>query len=164
MASALDAGAVTPDTQCDICTGPFNVDIYQIKTWNNKYHPDSTMTEVIVNSDNVGMTFVGQKLGADALYDYLTKFGIDQKTGIDLQGEASPQLRPKGTWSSVDLATATFGQGIAVTGIQMVRAVAAVANGGYLVTPRIVIALKGDGWEEQVKTDPKKNNKCPGSK
>lgn len=153
MASALDAGVVTPDTQCDICNGPFSVDKYQIKTWNNQYHPNSTMTNVIVDSDNVGMTFVGQKLGADGLYDYLAKFGIGQKTGIDLQGEATPQIRPKGTWSMVDLATASFGQGIAVTGIQMMRAVAAVANGGYLTTPHVVSALRGNGWEEKIKID-----------
>jgi cell division protein FtsI/penicillin-binding protein 2 len=153
MVSALDAGLVTPDTECDICNGPLKVDKYLIETWNNVYHPGSSMTDVIVNSDNVGMSFVGQKLGADNLYDYLTKFGIGQKTGIDLQGEVAPKLRDKGTWSDVDLATASFGQGVAVTGIEMVRAVSAIANGGYLVTPRVVDSVSGDGWQEEVKTD-----------
>jgi cell division protein FtsI/penicillin-binding protein 2 len=54
----------------------------------------------------------------------------------------------------VDLATASFGQGVAVTGIEMVRAVAAIANGGYLVTPKVINAIKSDGWEEKVKSDP----------
>lgn len=153
MASALDAGAVTPDTKCDICNGPLKVDTYLIKTWNDVYHPQSTMTDVIVNSDNVGMSFVGQKLGADTLYDYLNKFGIGSLTGIDLQGESAPKLRDKGTWSGVDLATASFGQGVAVTGIEMVRAVAAIANGGYLVTPRIVDSIQGDGWQEKVNSE-----------
>lgn len=151
MASALDAGVVTPDTECDSCSGPLQVDKYTIRTWDNKYHPDTTMTNVIVESDNVGMAFVGKKLGADALYDYLNKFGIGQKTGVDLQGEVAPQMRPKGTWNIVDLATTTFGQGIAVTGIEMVRATAVIANGGYLVTPHVVTSLKGDGWQENVK-------------
>lgn len=157
MSAALDAGVVTPDTECDICSGPLSIDKYQIKTWNNKYRPNSTMTDVIVDSDNVGMAFAGQKLGADGLYDYLAKFGIGKKTGIDLQGEAAPAMRERGTWNSVDLATASFGQGIAVTGIQMVRAVSAIANGGYLVSPRVVASVRGDGWEEEIKPDvPKK--------
>ncbi|MEK7550165.1 MAG: penicillin-binding protein 2 [Patescibacteria group bacterium] len=138
MSSALDAGVIEPDSKCDICDGPVKVDKYSIETWDRKYFPDSEMTDVIVHSDNVGMTFVGQKLGADVLYDYLDKFGIGKPTGIDLQGEASPGLRKKGTWNIVDLATASFGQGVATTPIQIVRAVSAIANDGILTTPRIV--------------------------
>jgi cell division protein FtsI/penicillin-binding protein 2 len=152
MASGIDAGVVKPDTICDICSGPLKVDKYLIKTWNEVYHPNISMTDVIVDSDNVGMSFVGQKLGANALYDYLNKFGIGVKTGIDLQGETAPKLRERGTWNVVDLATASFGQGVAVTGIEMVRAVAAIANGGYLVTPRVVNSTQGDGWQEKANT------------
>lgn len=151
MSAALDAKAVTPETICSQCSGPLKVDKYLIETWNKKYHPGSTMTDIIVNSDNVGMAFVGQKLGADKLYDYLDKFGIGEPTAVDLQGEATPKLRERGTWNIVDLATASFGQGVAVTPIQMVRAVAAIANGGRLVTPQVVDKLKGDGWEEDIK-------------
>lgn len=154
MAAGLDAGVITPETKCDICSGPLNVDGYQIKTWNNKYHSDATMTEVIVDSDNVGMSFVGQKMGADSFYDYMQKFGIGSLTGVDLQGEAAPPMRKKGTWSNVDLDTATFGQGIAVTGIQMVRGVSAIANGGYLPYPHVVTKIQGDGWEEKIKPPP----------
>ncbi len=156
MAAGLDVGLVKPDTECDICSEPLKLDKYFIKTWNNKYHPNISMTDVIVDSDNVGMVFVGQKLGADRLYNYLDSFGIGQLTGIDLQGESAPSLRKKGTWNMVDLATASFGQGVAVTGIQMVRAVSAIANGGYLLIPKVVSGLKGDGWEEKIKLDPPK--------
>jgi cell division protein FtsI/penicillin-binding protein 2 len=152
MASALDAKAVKPDTICDICFGPLKVDKYEIETWDNKYYPDSTMTDVILHSDNVGMAFVGGKLGADTLYDYLDKFGIGKETGIDLQGEVAIPLREKGSWNIVDLATATFGQGVAVTSIEMIRAVSGVANDGMMPTPYVVSALKGDGWQEQVQT------------
>lgn len=162
MASALDSGAVKPDTICDICQGPLKVDKYTIETWNQKYNPDSTMTDVIVYSDNVGMAYVSQKLGADKLYDYLDKFGFGRPTEIDLQGEASPKLRQKGTWNIVDLATAGFGQGIAVTPIQMIRAAAVIANGGKLVTPHIVDKLVGTGWEEDIK--PKVGDKVISSK
>ena len=150
MASALDAGLVTPDTTCDICDKALDVDGYQIETWNNKYNANSTMDQVIINSDNVGMSFVGQKLGANALYDYLQKFGIGELTGIDLQGESAFPLRTRGIWSNVDLDTASFGQGVAVTGIQMVRAISVIANGGYLVTPHVVSQIQGDGWQENV--------------
>ncbi|QQG41159.1 MAG: penicillin-binding protein 2 [Candidatus Woesebacteria bacterium] len=157
MAAGLDAGLVKPDTECDICSEPLKLDKYFIKTWNNKYHPNISMTDVIVDSDNVGMVFVGQKLGADGLYSYFDNFGVGQLTGIDLQGESAPPLRKKGTWNMVDLATASFGQGVAVTGIQMVRAVSAIANGGYMLIPKVVTGLKGDGWEEKIKVEsPKK--------
>ena len=151
MASALDAKVVKPDTVCDICSGPLKVDKYEIETWDSKYYPDSTMTDVILHSDNVGMAYVGQKLGADTLYDYLEKFGIGQETGIDLQGEVALPLRKKGTWNIVDLATASFGQGVSVTSVEMIRSVAAVANSGMMPTPYVVSAMKGEDWQEETK-------------
>ena len=144
MAGALDAGAVDPDTRCDICDGPLRIDKYTIKTWDNNYHPHIDMTEIIQRSDNIGMVFVGRKLGRDRLLEYLDKFGIGHPTGIDLQEETSPQLRPQKTWNEVDLATASFGQGIAVTGIQMLTAVSAIANRGELVEPHLVNQVVGE--------------------
>ena len=156
MAAALDAQVVRPDTKCDICTGPFRVGNYSIRTWNNVYHPDSSMVDVIVNSDNVGMSFVGKKLGIDKLYDYLNLFGFGNKTGIDLQGEFSPKLREKFDWSEIDLATASFGQGVAVTPIQMIRAVAAIANDGILVKPHVVEKIVSKDWDSEVYSGDKK--------
>lgn len=138
MASGLDAEVIKPDTICDICDRPFKVDKYYIETWDRKYHPDSTMTDVLVHSDNVGMSFIAQKLGEQKMFEYLDKFGIGKLTGIDLQGESNIKLRPKGTWNIVDLATSSFGQGISTTPIQLIRATAAIANGGYLVSPKVV--------------------------
>lgn len=142
MAAGLDSGVVNPLSVCDICDKPYQVDKYFIRTWNNKYNAGSTMTDVIVHSDNVGMAYVGNKLGADKLYDYLDSFGLGRITGIDLQGEVSPQIRARGTWSSVDLATTTFGQGIAVTPIQMIKALNIIANHGRIATPQIVDKIK----------------------
>ncbi len=154
MASALDAGVINTDTVCDICGGPINVDGYQIETWNNKYRQNSTMDEIIINSDNVGMSFIGQKLGQTRMYDYLQKFGFGKLTGVDLQGESTLSLRKKDTWSNVDLDTASFGQGVAVTGIQMIRGIAAIANGGFIVSPHVVTKIQGDGWEESATITP----------
>ncbi len=150
MASALDAGVITPDTKCEICDGPHKIDKYSIETWNQQYFPNSTMTDVIVHSDNVGMTFVSQKMGIDPLYDYLTRFGIGQPTDVDLQGELDPKLRDKKLWGVVDLATASFGQGVAVTPLQLIRAVSAIANKGVLVAPYVVQKIEKDGWEQDI--------------
>lgn len=153
MAAGLDSGAVEPDTKCEICGGPLKVDKYYINTWNNEYNADETMLDVIVHSDNVGMSYVGQKTGADTLYDYLDAFGIGRATNIDLQGEIEPRLREKGTWNIVDLATTSFGQGVVTTPIQMVRAVGAIANDGILVTPQVVDRIMGETWGEDVKPE-----------
>lgn len=138
MAAAIDEGVVEPETKCDICDGPFKIDKYTIRTWNDKYYPDSTMTEVIQHSDNIGMVFVSQKLSLDSFWQYLRGFGFGEKTNIDLQEEVPALLKEKNKWSKIDLATASFGQGIAITGIQMVKAVAAIANGGNLLEPHVV--------------------------
>jgi len=139
MAAGVDAGVIKPDTKCEICDQPFKIDKYVIRTWNNKYYANSTMTEVLAHSDNVGMVYVGQKLGIDLFLSYLNKFGITQRTGLDVQGEVTPQLRQK--WTDLDLYTAAFGQGISVTGIQMLKVVGAIANKGIPVQPRLVESI-----------------------
>lgn len=151
MSAGLDTGEVEIDTKCDICGGPVKVDKYFIKTWNNEYNKDATMLDVIVHSDNTGMVFVAKKLGIDRMYEYLKNFGIGDITGVDLQGEASPNIREKDDWSVVDLATSSFGQGIATTPLQMIRAVSAIANKGIIMTPQVVDKIEGDGFREDIK-------------
>jgi cell division protein FtsI (penicillin-binding protein 3) len=138
MSAGIDSGAVRPTDTCPICSGPRQIYDYSIKTWNEKYYPNSSMTDIIVHSDNVGMTYVSEKMGLNRFYDYLKKFGIGERTGIDLQGEIAPPLREKKDWREIDLATASFGQGIAVTPIQILTAVSAIANGGTLYQPQVV--------------------------
>lgn len=142
MAAAINEDLVKPDTECDICAGPISLGGFIIRTWNNKYRPDSSMKDVIVHSDNTGMVFAGKKLGINKFYSYIENFGFGQTTDIDLQDESSPEIRPKEVWKEIDLATSSFGQGIAVTPIQMVRAVAAIANGGNLMEPHVVKEIK----------------------
>lgn len=144
MAAAIDSNSVKPDTICDTCDGPIKIDKYTINTWDNKYRPNETVTDIIVHSDNVGMVFVGQKLGLDKFLDYFKKFGLTQKTNIDLQDELVPETRPDDKWTYVDLATASFGQGFVVTGIQLLQAAAAIANGGNPVQPQLVNQVIGD--------------------
>lgn len=144
MAAALNEGLVTPETICDICFGPYRIGGFTIRTWNGQYRENSTMTDVIVHSDNVGMVFTAQKLGVDKLYDYLQKFGIGKPTEVDLQDEYSPTIREKKDWKEIDLVTASFGQGISVTVLQLIKAVATIANGGILMEPHIVKSIQDE--------------------
>ncbi len=142
MAAALNEGVVTPETRCNICDGPLTIGQYKIRTWNNKYHPQTTMTAVIKNSDNVGMVFVARRLGLRKLLDYFQKFHLGQKTGVDLQGELNVPLRPLKDWHPIDLATASFGQGIALTPIQFITAFNSLANKGMVLQPRVVREIR----------------------
>jgi cell division protein FtsI/penicillin-binding protein 2 len=153
MAAGIDSGVVKPDTQCTECDGPRKIAEYTIKTWNDKYPTNPTMTEVIQQSNNVGMVFVGEKLGVDRLVDYLEKFGLSRPTGIDLEGEISPKFRPKDQWKNIDVATASFGQGIAISPIQMVRAVGALANKGKLMKPFVVKEVVGEDGQTEIKPE-----------
>lgn len=144
MASALDAGVVEANTKCPICSGPVPIGEYNIKTWNSKYKPNLTMNEVIVHSDNTGMVYIGRQLGVDQMMRYLDKFGIGKLTGIDLQGEVVPNVREKDAWYPIDLATASFGQGITVTPIELLTAFSAIANDGKRMQPQVVSKIITD--------------------
>ncbi len=119
-------------------SGPIEIDGYKIKTWNDKYEGRITMTRILEKSSNVGMVYIGSKLGKKKIYQYLKKFGFGQLTNIDLQGEVSSYLKPFNQWYNIDFSTVTFGQGIAVTPIQMIRTFASIINGGNLLKPYVV--------------------------
>lgn len=150
MAAAINEDAVKADTKCDSCAGPVSLGGFTIRTWNNKYYPDTTLKDVIVHSDNTGMVFTARKLGLDKFYSYIEGFGFGSPTGIDLQDESAPDIRPKNNFKEIDLATASFGQGIAVTPIQMVRAISVIANGGNLMEPHVVREIKDDKGSFQI--------------
>ncbi len=89
-------------------------------------------------SSNIGATKIAERLGKERYFKYIKKFGFGQRTGINLLGETQGLVRPTAKWAQVDLATHAFGQGIAVTPIQLVTAYAAIANGGFLMRPFVV--------------------------
>lgn len=142
MGAAVNEGVVDSDTVCDYCSAPLSISGFTIRTWNNKYQDRLTMTDAIIHSDNTGMVFAGRKLGTDKLYQYISDFGFGNPTKIDLQDESSPPLREKDTWKEIDLATASFGQGISVTPIQLITAVSSIANGGKIMEPQIVSEIR----------------------
>lgn len=163
MAAGLDAGVIEPDTKCSICSGPVNITGYTIRTWDNKYYADSTMIDVLQHSDNVGMVFVSRRLGKDKLLSYIKDFGFGQTTGVDLQDESSPKMRASRDWYEIDLATTAFGQGIAVTPIQMLRAVGAIANRGKLMQPRLVTKIISSSGEKDLPIQKGKQIISPGA-
>jgi cell division protein FtsI (penicillin-binding protein 3) len=104
-----------------------------------------TFREIIEKSSNVGAIKVGQRLGKERLYAYLTRFGLGQSTGIDFPGEALGLLRQPQQWSEVSLASLSIGQELAVTPLQLTTAFSAIANGGTLMRPHLVKAIINDG-------------------
>jgi len=139
ISMALDKGSINTNYICTKCNQAINFGEYTIGNWDNQLHPDSSLKDIIKNSDNIGMSHIIAKLGLNNFLSYYSELGLNQKTGIDLQGETKPTA--KKYWSDVDLATASFGQGIAVTQIQMLQAFNTIANNGILVSPRLVKSI-----------------------
>lgn len=151
MASALNEGVIDKNTVCDKCSGPRVIYEDEIDNWNNEYFPNTTMADIILHSDNVGMTFVADRMGINKLFSSLERFGFGKSTGIDLQEESVLPLRKKEDWKEIDLATASFGQGVAVTPLQMIDAVSVIANGGKLMKPYVVKKVIGENGESEIK-------------
>ena len=150
MAAAIDAGIVSPNTTF-IDTGAVVIEDRTIKNFDLSYHGEQTMTQVLQRSLNTGSVWVAQQLGARTFYDYVAKFGFGESTESGLPGEIggvvfdSFDIR----WSPAQLATDSFGQGIAVTPLQMLQAYAAVARGGEMIHPRLVSAIITDEGVER---------------
>jgi len=143
MAAAIQEKVLKADSVMNE-SGPVTIDKYTIQTWNNQYEGNITMTRVLEKSSNVGMVYVGEKLGRQKLYEYIRKFGFGDLTGVDLDGEVPSYLRPMRNWYGIDFSTATFGQGIAVTPVQMIAGFSAVINGGHLMRPYVVKQMISD--------------------
>lgn len=146
MAAGLDTHTITPQTAFDD-TGTFTIDGVKIHNWNMAGFGWETMTQVLQHSANVGASWVANHLGTTQFYKYIRRFRIGQSTGIGLSGEATgqvwfPNQKP---WTIVSLYTNSYGQGLTVTPLQLVRAVDAVANHGVMMKPQIVrsIVYKG---------------------
>ena len=139
MAAALEMSTVTPNTKFDCENGKFALADDFIDD-HEKYQV-LTASEIIVVSSNIGAYKIGRELGYEKYYDYLNKFGFGQKTGVDLIGEISGFIRPPEKANEVDRSTVYYGQGMTVTSLQLVTAMAAIANGGRLMRPYIVKAV-----------------------
>lgn len=142
--TGLEEGVITPESTFT-CTGSMVVGGRTIKCWRYPLsHGTQTFAEGVRNSCNPVFMAVAERIGADTFYDYMVKFGFAEKTGIDLNGEAVGILHDKDDIGPVELATMSFGQTFQITPIQLLRAAAAVVNGGTLVTPHFAIKTVDD--------------------
>ena len=138
--AALEEGITTTDKEGEFnCTGSIEVGGVKIKCWRYyRPHGAQSLREGLMNSCNPVFIGLGQKLGKDKYYEYLEKFGLLSKTGIDLPGEANSIFLDKAKVGPVELGTISFGQRFEITPIQLITAVSAIANKGIMNEPRIV--------------------------
>lgn len=142
MASAIDSGVINEVTTTYNDTGFRDLNGYKVKNFDSKARGKNTSMQTILDKSlNVGIVFLVEQLGAKQFQNYFKKFGIGTETGIDLPGEASGLTKNLDSNVFVDSATAGFGQGIAITPIQTIRALAVLGNGGKLVSPHVVDSI-----------------------
>jgi len=146
MAAALDANVVTPLTPfTDL--GVINVGGWDIYNWDRGAWGEQNMIGCMQHSLNVCLSWIATQLGPDRFYDYLERFGIGHRTNVDLAGEEVYPLSVPGdpTWYTVNLATNSFGQGVAVTPIQFLMAASSIANDGMMMAPHVLKSYIQDG-------------------
>ena len=152
MSAAVDSGAVTPNTTYND-TGEVNVGGYTIRNFDQKANGIQSMKQVLEHSLNTGAIFAQERTGDDKFLNYVVGFGFGQKSGIDLGGEVTGNISNLYSGRKINFLTASFGQGIAVTPLQLVNAYSTIANGGKLMRPYLVKEIiRPDGTT--VKTKP----------
>lgn len=143
MAAALEEKTVTPTTVFSV---PYGLHRAGKTFHDHEKHATQhlTTTGILAVSSNTGSIKVGETLGSQRLYDYLTKFGIGTKTGSGLPGESAGILRPVNTWSGTTAPTVAFGQGYSLTAMQATSVFATIANGGVRVSPTVIAGTRDD--------------------
>lgn len=150
MACGLEKGVVTPQTHYED-QGWVKVGGHTIRNVDGRAYGWSSMTKVLELSLNTGAVFVQQKIGKKDFLECLERFGLGKGTGIDLDGEVTGDIANLRTGRAINYATASFGQGISLTSLQLVRAVSAIANGGKLMKPYLVSkVVYPDGQEKEI--------------
>lgn len=149
LAAALDSGSVSPNTIFED-TGSVKIGDDTIKNYNNKIYGSQTMTQALEKSINTGMIFAMRKTTPKVFKKYIEDFDFGRITGITLDTEAAGDISNLDRRGEIYSATASFGQGITVTPLQMVKAVAAIANGGKLMKPYIVSKIADDHGQMQL--------------
>lgn len=143
VAAALEAAVCSLDDTF-YCPGYRIIDGVRIRCWRTIGHGNQTLAEAFSNSCNCCFMDLALRLGVDRFYEYMTKFGLGVKTGIDIAGEGSGMLMAKSLVKNVDLARMGFGHAVALTPIQLLTAVAGIINGGTYNQPRILKSVSKD--------------------
>lgn len=150
LASAVNEGLVNAETTYED-RGEVKFGGYTIKNFDGKAYHVQTMTQVLEKSLNTGAVYVSRRLGKERHYEYLKRFGFGETANIDLPGEVEGDLSNLNVRRDIDFATASFGQGIAVTPLQMALAMGVIANGGKLMRPFVVEKIiDGSGNERKI--------------
>ena len=152
MAAGLEEGVVRPDSTYED-TGEIKIGGYRVNNFDGKSHGTQTMTQVLEKSLNTGAVYVARLVGKENHRAYLKSFGFGQKTDIDLPGEVAGDVSNLTEMRDIDFATASFGQGIAVTPLQLAMAIGTVANNGVLMRPYVVERIV-DGSGNEIKKEP----------
>jgi cell division protein FtsI (penicillin-binding protein 3) len=142
LAAALDSSLVSPETKFFCENGEYKIGNHTIHDHDRKGHGMLSVSEIITFSSNIGAVKIGQRIGYKKFYDYLERLGFGEKTEIDLPGEQEGFLRPVKDAREIEKATSFFGQGMTVNSLQLVMAMGAIANGGKLMRPYVVKAVK----------------------
>jgi len=151
MSAALETGEVTPETTYHE-DGPLEVGNFTIHTALGEYRGLQTMTNVLETSSNIGMANVALRLGKSVMHSFIVKkFGFGDYTDINLDQEEPGKVFPKKDWSDAHLLTASFGQGLTVTPLQMIRAWTALSNNGVMMQPYIVEEIHSPYGKKEVK-------------
>jgi cell division protein FtsI/penicillin-binding protein 2 len=155
FASGIDAGVIEPDT---VMTDTFSIEIGDRQIYNSaqRTYGKVTVEEALVRSLNIPTAEIALKLEESRFYQYVRRFGFGELTEVDLANESPGTVKVPGNplWSRSDLATNSFGQGLAVTPLQMAVATAIIANGGLQVRPHVVDAMVFKGKVVHPVTDP----------
>ncbi|MEN8253573.1 MAG: penicillin-binding protein 2 [Patescibacteria group bacterium] len=154
IAAGIDSKAIKENSKCDSCDKARKIGKYTIKTWNDEYHPDIDMKEALAISDNTAMIFAAEKIGTEKFLKYIKNFGIGNEIGIDLQEDSGTPFSDK--WGPVELATRSFGQGIVINSMQLVRAIASIANDGKMMKPQIIEKVLDKKNNQEILVEPKK--------
>ena len=141
MAAGLETGEITPETTYED-TGQVQIGKFSINNSDHKAHGVQTMTGVLEKSLNTGAMFVARKVGIDRFRDFVQRFGFGAQAGIELKGEARGDVDALSKRGDIYLATASFGQGISVTPLQMAAAIGAIGNQGNLMKPYLIDEIR----------------------
>jgi cell division protein FtsI (penicillin-binding protein 3) len=155
LSAAIDQGITNADELIDCQMGSIYIAGHRIR--DHKPYGLLTVAQVLSNSSDVGAIKVGLRLGAPKFYDYIRSFGFGQPTGVDLPGESRGMLRRLENWTPVSVGSISMGQEIGVTPLQMITAMTAMANGGLIVRPHVVRALRhGTQVVESAQPEPRR--------
>jgi cell division protein FtsI (penicillin-binding protein 3) len=155
LSAAIDQGITTPDEVVDCQMGAIYIAGHRIR--DHKAYGLLTVSQILAHSSDVGAIKIGLRLGAPKFYQYIRAYGFGEPTGVDLPGENRGLLRRVENWTPVSVGSISMGQEVGVTPLQMINAVSAIANGGLLYRPHVVLALrKGPQMQQELQPEPRR--------